>query len=234
MMKDSRITLAGNQILSLVTPDLVTPVERVYRRNPLAGTYTATPSRPFTFELGAFTVPKQKVLVVLDYRFGIYVPSGIVPGDVEELQDRRLSVSVGWDFKIIEKRDQDLAYQLEPIDPALLTQLNAPGNNPGFIPGSGVSQPSPYVFQSQNSNNFASATGSALSTQPQRHRRDAQLTMPFTYAAMENQRVNLSCVVFRPIPIPVAFFESEFSGFLMDASSWEDLRKRILPMSVKF
>jgi hypothetical protein len=53
------------------------------------------------------------------------------------------------------------------------------------------------------------------SARPQRHRRDSQLTMPFTYVVNELKRVNFEVTVFRPIPIPVSFFEVEVSGFLI-------------------
>ncbi len=202
-----RIQLAGGKLGELITPTNMIPVERVWRRNPVAGTLTATPQRPFRFEMGAFAVPAQQSLVVLDWRFAVYLPSGVVAGNVVELEDRQLATSVGFDVTFTQTRQVNNQYELEPSNPATLSQ-------PTF--DNGQKEPlSDDVIARIRANNFASTLGSGLSTMPQRHRRDSQLAMPFTYILPANQRISFDAVVFRPINMPVAFFESELVGFLI-------------------
>ena len=133
-----RINIAGNKIGTLVTPTGITPMERLFRRFPVDGTLTATPERPFAFELGAIDVPAQMSLVLLDYRWAIHVPSGLAPGDTRELEDRRLSLQVGYDVKFTDSRDDNLLFELDPSVPSDATATFASGTNAGSIPGDGI------------------------------------------------------------------------------------------------
>jgi hypothetical protein len=253
--------LAGNHLLSLLTSQNITPLERVFRRSPIDGVLTATPARPFKFEMGAIDVPAQMVFVLLDWRFAIYVP-GAQPGNVIELEERQLATSVGFDVQFTDKRTSNLEYQLEPSPPSLATDTFAQNPNAGLIPTSGVGpttlRPDGSVFIGtaplQNTNvrsdgtnftsavpqsvfdqlrasSFAGASGSALSTLPERHRRDMQFAMPFTYVINSNQRVNFSTVCFRPIPLAISFFEVEASGFFIGQNALKDFLDSIVPQA---
>ncbi|MFQ5550689.1 MAG: hypothetical protein ACE5FJ_05580, partial [Gemmatimonadales bacterium] len=187
-----RTILAGGDLMKLINHPSVTPLERIFRRNPLPGAFTATPEEPFSFELGALEIPKQMSLVLLEYRFAIYVPSGIVAGDTLELEDRRLSTSVGYDVLFSEKRPDNVRYELTPSDPTTLaTETFQAQADAGTIPGGNLSPVTAATFQRLRADNRRATISSALSTLPQRHRRDAQLDMPFTYIVNSNQRVNL-------------------------------------------
>lgn len=223
-----RVNLAGNKLGSLVTPESVTPLERLYRRNPVDGIYTATPERPFSFELGAVDVPAQMALVILDVRWAIHVPSGIAVGDTRELEDRRLSTVLGYDVKFTDSRTANLEYQIEPSDPVSATSTFATNSNAGIIPGDGISGVPESLFARLRAQQVSNpATG--LSTMPQRHRRDSQLDMPFTYLVTENKRVNFEVTVFRPIPIALSFFEVEMSGYFMGQNAIKDFVESVRP-----
>jgi len=212
-----RVVLAGGELMKFLNHPTITPLERIFRRTPPPGTFTATPANPVSFELGAIEVPSQMSLVLLEHRFAIYIPSGLVAGDFDELEDRRLSTSVGYDVLFSEKRANNVRYELTPSIPSTnANETFAGGVNPGFIPGEGLSTVDPSTFQRLRSSNTRNTVGSALATLPQRHRREAQLGgMPFTYVVPANQRVNFQVRVFQAIPIPVGFFEVEMSGMLM-------------------
>lgn len=222
-----RTVLAGGHLMSLVNHSSVTSMERLFRKTPLAGAFTATPSRPFQFELGAVLVPAQMVLVLLDYRFAIYEPSGIVPGDSEEMQDRRLSTSVGYELLFDEKRPDNVIYELTPSQPSLNTQMYQPYENPGIIPGEGPSPPSLATYDRLRAGSTRASTGSASATLPQRHRRDAQLAIPFTYIVNASQRVTMRTTIFEGIPVPVSFFEGELSGLFVPAVTMASFLKEI-------
>lgn len=223
-----RINIAGNQIGTLVTPESVTPLERLFRRLPTDGVLTASPERPFSFELGAVDVPAQMAFVLLDTRWAIHVPSGIAVGDTRELEDRRLSTVLGYDMRFTDSRVANLSYQLEPSLPTSATETFSSGVNAGSIPGNGVGGVAPSLFAQLRAQQILNGA-SGLSTLPQRHRRDSQLTMPFTYIVTENKRVNFDVTVFRPIPIPVAFFEVEVAGFFIGQNAILDFARSVIP-----
>lgn len=227
-----RTVLAGGELLKLLNHPSLTPLEHIFRRTPPPGAFTATPANPVQFELGALTVPVSMAFVLLETRFAIYIPSGVIAGDFEELDDRRLSTIVGYDMLFTNTRTANLRYELTPSPPTTNTEAFAPNINPGFIPGQGLSPVSESVFQRLRGSNTRNTVGSALSTLPQRHRREAQLGgMPFTYVLPSNQRLNYQVKIFQGIPFPVGFFEVEFSGMLMPANALADFLKSIVPCS---
>ena len=224
-----RVNLAGNKIGSLVMPDGITPLERLFRRLPVDGALTASPERPFSFELGSIDVPSQMSFVLLDYRFAIHVPSGIAAGDTRELEDRRLSLQVGYDVKFTDSRNDNLLFELDPSLPGDSSSTFAPDSNAGSIPGNGISGVAPSLFERLRTSNSGSNRPTGLSARPQRHRRDSQLNMPFTYVVNENKRVNFEVTVFRPIPIPVSFFEVEAAGFFIGQNAIRDFVQSVKP-----
>lgn len=224
-----RINLAGNKIGTLVMPESITPLERLFRRLPAEGTLTATPERPFVFELGAIDVPQQMSLVLLDYRWAIHVPSGLAAGDTRELEDRRLSLQVGYDVKFTDAREDNLLYELDPSMPSEATTTFASGSNAGSIPGDGISGVPQSVFDRLRGQNAGKNRPTGASARPQRHRRDSQLAMPFTYIVEENKRVNFEVSVFRPIPIPISFFEVEVAGFLIGQNAIKEFARSVKP-----
>lgn len=222
-----RVSLAGNKLGSLLTPEGVTPLERLFRRFPTDGTLTATPERPFLFEIGSIIVPEQMAFALLDVRWAIYVPSGIAPGDTRELEDRRLSRQVSYDVTYTDSRKSNLLYELDPSFPTQENATYAPGSNAGIIPGNGISGVPQSVFDQLRAGLSGRNLPTGFSGQPQRHRRDAQLNMPFTELVNENKRVSFQVQVFRPIPIPVSFFEVTVSGFFIGQNAIRDFVKGV-------
>ena len=215
-----RTVLSGGKLGSLINHPSVTPLERVFRRLPLPGVYSASPQAPFSFELGAVRVPDNMVLVMFDWRFAIYEPSGIVAGDSQELEDRRLSTSIGYEIKFNEHRADNVRYELTPSDPNVAAEESASEwiDAGTTLPGSQLSGVSAATFQRLRATNSRVAVSSGSSTIPQRHRREAQLDMPFTYIVQSNQRVNMKVHVFESIPMPLAFFEGELSGMFVSST----------------
>jgi len=225
-----RTVLAGGELMKLLNHPTLTPLERIYRRTPPPGAFTATPANPVQFELGALEVPNQMAFVLLEQRFAIYIPSGVVAGDFEELDDRRLSTSVGYDILFTDSRQANLRYELTPSPPTISTETFAPNVDPGFIPGGSLSPVSAATFQRLRGSNTRNTVGSALSTLPQRHRREAQLGgMAFTYVLPAKQRLNYQVKIFQGIPFPVGFFEVEFSGMFMPVKTLMEFLKGIIP-----
>lgn len=105
-----------------------------------------------------------------------------------------------------------------------------------FKRGNSLFAPSSPPFGA-NASDFANAkaaaaagpSGTGLSTLPQRTERLGPLPMPFTLIVRENQRISFKVIVFRPVPIPLAFFEVDVTGILMPANVLESLFAAMSP-----
>jgi len=226
-----RVQIAGGHLLTLANHPSLTPIEQIYRKLPVNGLNTATPSKPFVIELGAFQVPQQMTLLLLDFRFDVYRFSGAVVGDFVPLENRRLSTVIGNDILFSQRRTANLRYEVVPSLPSPSKEAFQGMSNAGLIPGGGPSHAPQNQFDQVRFQTQQSPAGAALSMIPNRHRRDSQLAMPFTYVISSNQRVALQTIIFQPLPIPIAFFEGEFSGLLLAANMLDDFLSSIAPCS---
>jgi hypothetical protein len=173
-------------------------------------------------ELGAFTVPGNMVLLIMDWRFDLYRPSAIAIGDVVPFEDRRLALQVGWDVLFAAKRTSNIEYEITPSTPSVSKAAYSSNPNAGIIPSNG---PIPLASQDQFDRirflQSQEPSGPGASLLPQRHRRDVQPEMPFTYVLEAGQRVQMQAIVFQPVSVPIAFFEGEFSGLLLGANAFK-------------
>lgn len=223
-----RVVLAGGQLASYVTPSAIIPFEAVWRKLPDDGIFTASPSQPFQFDLGSFRVPDSMGLVVLDYRFDIYRPSGSAAGDFVPLEDNRLPTQVGWNIRSNANIQGNVRYELNPSPPAGASPAYTAQPNPGLIPGG----PGPVATDAQfDRARYAQAQAASgdLSLMPQRHHREGLLRVPAPWTLHSGTSLTLSCHIFRAVQIPLGFFEGEVFGFLMPDNDLLALEKHIAP-----
>lgn len=226
------VVQSGGALASLLMHPSFVPFEQMYRKLPEEGMFTATPQRNFKFELGAFQVPVSMTFLFVDYSFRVYRLSGAAAGDTVPLEDRRLSTLFGFDVKIDAYRKGNLRYELDPTPIEATKQAYNPppsggtiasGNDPtarfGVFPPSSAPQGATQAqFNAAPFARSAAPGGAGLSLLPQRSERQGALPLPFTYLVESNQRVQFECTIFKPIPIPLAFFELDVTGFLMPAN----------------
>lgn len=224
-----RVLLAGGQLASYLKPDSIVPLEYVFRRLPIDGIFQATPSTPCQFEMGAIRVPAHQGFVVLDYRFAIYRPSGIVAGEFVELEQNRLPTQVGWNLEADMNRQGTFRYELQPIPPANSSNPAFLSNpNPGFIAAGPGTPATDDQFAAARYTQAQSGTGN-LSLMPQRHHREGLLHVPAPWILHSDQTLIPSCHVFRAIPIPIAFFEAEIFGFMLPDGQLQEMQRAIAP-----
>lgn len=238
-----RVMLAGGQLSSYITPEAITPFEMLYRRLPVDGIFTATPQNPTQFEMGSFRVPISMGLVILDYRFAIYRPSGSAAGDFVPLESNRLSTQIGWNIRTDANVQGNVRYELNPQPPANTSYL--PGSRtvhqtsgipstlfPSSLPALNADQASALAsddqFTAARFQQAQSAVGD-LSVMPQRYHREGILHVPAPWLLHSNQLITLSCHVFRGVPIPIAFFEAELFGFLLPDNDLRALQTSLAP-----
>ncbi|NLZ41372.1 MAG: hypothetical protein GX886_08995 [Comamonadaceae bacterium] len=179
---------------------------------------SVSPSRPFAFELGAFTVPERMALALFDLRPDIYRLSGLDAGDFVPVEARRFASIMGFEVTIDQRHMGNTQFQLDPIaiqaTAQAFTQFQAPAAR-------GAAPPPPSVFNIAAANSFGNAAGAGTALMPQRPTRYGPLSVPFMLIARSKQTVQCRCVIFRPVPAPIAFIEYDIAGMLFP-TEWLD------------
>lgn len=206
-----RTQLAGGWLTQLALHSSLQPIEVQYRKRPTSGLFTATPEKPYTITMGAYTVPPQMVLFLLDWRFDIYRPDGAIAGNVIPVSDRSFATAIGWNVTFSDKAPGVNSFDITP-------SLPVPGN-PDQAPQQGVAS-SNAAFARMRALNTQMPGGAGQSMLPQRHRRDIQVSMPFTYLVQPQQTVLMRMIAINSVSIPLSFFEAEFSGLLVNSEQF--------------
>lgn len=220
-----RFVEAGGNLTSQILHPSIFPFEQLYRRLPEEGMFApnVSPSNPFVFELGAFTVPAKQTLLLFDLRPDIYRFSGVDAGDYVPVEARRFSSIMGFDLTVDQKRTGEVAFQIDPIAIQTETQ-QAFGDNNRLHPQANSGQ-----FAIGVANSFASAAGAGTALLPQRPERYGALDIPFTIVAQAGQTVQARCVIFRPLPTPIAFIEYDLAGVLVPQYWFANIAEAIVP-----
>jgi hypothetical protein len=123
-------------------------------------------------------------------------------------------------------------YPFQPITPATPSSPFADAARAGnslYAPSAPPFGATATDFANARAAAASSPGGPGLSLLPQRHERLGPLPLPFTLMVRENQRAAFKVVVFRPVPIPLAFFEVDVTGILMPANVADSLFKAMVP-----
>lgn len=226
----NRIVSAGGNLLGDTLHPSIIPFEQLYRRLPEEGMYSPklSPSRPFSFEMGAYTVPSRQALLLYDLRPDIYRFSGVDPGDYVPLETRRFGSIMGFDITVDQKHVGQMAFELDPVAIQTSSQQAFASNNM-VKPQLNPSQAAVAAYSS-----FANVAGSGNALQPQRPTRYGALSIPFTIVATSGQTVQTRCVVFRAIPSPIAFIEYDIAGVLVPEYWVQNIFRAITPPQGEF
>ena len=206
-------------------------LEREFRALPEAGWFSPllSPRRPVEFQLGAFDVPKDSALWLVDYQFQVFRPSGVDPGDFVVAEAGRFSNQMGFDVTIGGgKRPGDISYQLDPQPvfrgrPEFEQPMPQP---PGrFALGPGASDP----FNNAQARTFASTASPATSLLPRRPNVQGPRDAPFTFVVGQEATVSLNVVIFNTITAPLAAISGRLAGWLLHTNLSRALIQRVRP-----
>lgn len=248
----ARTGLAGGMLAQLIQHPSFVTLEHLFRRFPSDGMFEASPQKPFVGDLGSLHVPDNMIYCLCDYRFDLYRLNGAAAGDFVPIESRRLSTQVTFDVTVDNYRKSNLEYHIDPEPFTATKEAYYPAPTGSLFPNvkpSGVPTITPDPFGQQQSfldqvtqanlgsggfdvgqfTRTASPAGPALSALPQRHERQGAPNMPFTMLVQPNQTLTFSTQVFRKIPIPIAFFEVAFSGFLIPGNFLRDILTSLQP-----
>lgn len=212
----------GGELLGYVQSQDVVYFEQLYRKLPPNGMYAATPNKPLTFTMGAFQVPKNMVLVVVDYNFDIYRFSGASASDFVPIETNRLSTQIGWDITVDQVRQAQLSFQIIPGEQTQNEQV-FPSNNP-LAPAEG------WQFDLVRASQNQGPAGPALSMMPQRHHRSGNVKVSNNYVARSTSVLKVTCSIINYVPIPIGFFEANVCGVLMPQNVYDSYQKAAAPV----
>jgi hypothetical protein len=201
-------------------------VERLYRKLPEEAMFgNVTPSRPYSFELGAYKVPQTMQLWLTDYEFRVLRLSGADPGDFVYAEAGRFSGQIGFDVRVSQKRPGDLSYELDPAPiPNIGQEFRQPqAQSVRRFPSSAE------TFDEAAVNSFGSTAGQGNSLLPVRTNVQGPRSGPFTMIVQEGENVALICTVFRPIQTPIAAIEGRLAGFQLAQNLAVTLLNRVNP-----
>jgi len=223
VLNSGRTQLAGGMLTSLIQHPSTLAFERLYRRLPEEGMFDAniSPTNPFTFELGAFRVPGNFSLLLFDLIPNLFRFSGLDPGDYIPIETERFSSILGFSLTVDQRFVGNVEFELDPA-PIQRGSLQA-------FQSSNTTNPEATLANIAigQANSFANASSAGTGLLPQRPRRYGAPSVPFTLIANANQTVQASCVIFRPVPTPIAFIEYSLSGLLLP-STWADAALNII------
>lgn len=228
-----RVHQAGGALTEAIVHPQCKSFEFLYRVQPTDAMFepALNPEQPVFIELGAYVVPQQMVLFLFDTSADIYVPDGIIPTDCRQIENRRLSHSLGWYVSINGVVPANVQYQIEPLPAQTGSQGFVPQSisqgtvgSPAFagLPSSSVATTPQQVFAQARGRRFAQA-GPGLSLQPQRRTHVGARDLPFLWIAKAGDVVRSQLFVFRALGTPVCFFEYSIAGMLLPANWAENL-----------
>lgn len=208
----TRVVQAGGDLASQILTNSTVAFEELYRALPEEGMFDPSVSRsnPFAFTLGAYTVPDNMALLVFNLRPDVYRFSGIDPGDYVPVEPRRFGSIMGFDLTIAGAHQGQVNFQIEPV-PIQRTSEQAFQSNSKTAPVANAGD-----FARARAGSLAVGQGSSQVLLPQRPTRfGAPDPIPFTLFALPGQSVEAKCVIFRPMPTPIAFIEFDITGVLV-------------------
>lgn len=232
----TRTAPAGGALTELFQHPSFLPIESLFRKLAEEAMFSASPARPFKFELGSIEVPKNQAMLVADYGFRLFRLSGFAAGDTIPVEPERLSTLLAFDFTVSAKRQATLRMEIDPVPieatkEAYLAQTSGGTVFPGAPAGAGLARAVGLQFNLSRFARSVVPAGAGLSALPNRPRRPGPPDFPFTQIAVEGQRVQGTCTIFRPIPLPIAFFELDVSGFLMSMNTMRQIMETVKPVT---
>ncbi len=200
---------------------LFAPYERGFRKQPDANFYVKKPSG-FTFQVAVIEAPKNYTLIITGYKVELARLSGVSAGDTVPLEPGRLSTCLGFDLRLSGARERDCQYELQPTP--ILT-----GRQPSAtFPGVGRAGPTSY-YARESAGQYGVPGGAGKALLPYREERYGPPQGPFTIPVREGRTLDFSCMIFKPLPIPLAYVGVNFTGYQMPSTLFDAFMRQITP-----
>ena len=223
--RQSAVVTPMGSLYDHVLSEIFVPFDRVFRARSDDSFYDPdrSPSNTFQFSIGAVRVPENNVLLIMDYSFDAAKVCGANASDTIPLEQERMSTLFGFDINVNGIRQRDCAYEIDPVPiQATRAQFEYTGTTGGRTP-------TPSYFNRVQGASFAPGGGAANALMPNMPRMFGPTDAPFTIAVPPNGYIAGECVIFRPIPVPLAYVEFSVSGYFVTKTIWERFIQQIQP-----
>lgn len=201
--------------------------ERLYRTLADQAFYRdISPTRPFKFDLGAFTSPMAQQFWLTDYEFRVNRFSGADPGDFVPAEVGRFSGKLGFDINVDGERTNNVSYEL---DPKPITNSGPQYRPSPFTTSAAFGVFSTADFDEAASQTFGNTSGQGSSLLPVRPNVMGPRSGPFTMVIPSGKTVVLSCTIFRTLTTPIHSIEGRMAGFLIGQNTAIAIINRLFP-----
>ena len=206
------VVLPGGALANIAQSPDVQIFERLWSCEPNEAWFSPerSPNNPTRAEIGAYVVPTDNVLLVTQYNFQAYHPSGLVAHGSAPLEEKELRGQIGYLFLVKGKVPGVVQFEIEPI-PSVYERMQ-------FRPPQGrqrkLSEVLPGDYARKRANTYGSAAGAGTTLIPPRGGRHGDPAIPGIFVVNNNEQVNMSVVIYRPIGIPLSFIEATITGYL--------------------
>jgi hypothetical protein len=181
------------------------------------------PRNPFQFTMGSFTVPQSQALWLSDYQFGVLLFDGVNPGDYRLAEAGRFRGSIGFDLTVMDRRQGNIAYQLDPTPVASSRQQFEK-----VVSGSSGETTTSSFFRNAASS-FALVSGQGTALMPAGDHVQGPRGAPWTWIVEEGDVLAAKCVIFRRLRSPIAGIFARLGGHLLHVSASQALVNRLSP-----
>lgn len=212
----------GGDAVRQLLPQGFIVLDQLYRKLPQDALYLPTlrPSKPFTFLLGQYQVPKGMHLWLSSYRYGLMLLGGVDAGDMRYAEDGRFAGSISWDLSVDGTRHGRLTYELDPQPIEFARPQPVLASTTVGVPGT-----TPAANAHQSFEGLGQFGSSAL---PQdREIQGPHNGNPWTWVVQEGQTVACRCIVFRRLKTPVAAIFARLGGYLLHCQTSSTLIQRM-------
>ena len=218
------VDTGGELLQKFIHPGIDT-FERVFQSLPEEGMFQPglSPTNPFQFTVGSYTVPQSMTLWLEDYETAVLLPDPINAGDYRFAEDGRFSGNLGFDLTVADGRSANITYQLDPVP---ISAARQEFETVVVTPGNARTPPVTARFNRALAMSFGSAAGSGSSLQPPRRRPAGPRSRSFTWQIHENQTITVRCVVFRRVLTPLSGIYAMLGGHLMHRNIATALQNR--------
>lgn len=200
--------------------------ERMFRTQSEAAFYdpNLSPERPLAFTVGSFRVPERHYLIVQGYEFSAAKVTGTAATDTVPLEEERMGALWCFDLDVDGLRTpRQCEYEIDPVP----IQLQKEGFEATTTSGGRANTNS--FFNRAAARSFALAGGPGRAALPFRTEHYGPQGHPFTLLVPPNQIVTGSCIIFRPLVVPLAYVQFDITGFLLPALLLERFMRQVQP-----
>lgn len=218
------VNTAGGEIVQRLQPRSLMTYEELFTALPDEGMFSPAlnPGAPFQFELGSFIVPNNQTLWLTDYRCGVLLFDAVGPGDYRVAEDGRFRGVMGFDLRRSGSRMGRTSYQLDPVPIQAARSEFEEVILPSGAPAGGK-------FNRNAASSFASVAGQGTALLPVWSKVMGPRDGIWTWIIEEDDRVSVSCVIFRPIPVPIAGVFARLAGHLVYVDTARAVQERTRP-----